>query len=339
MSGSQLIGHNGEIAGIAFSADGSKAVSGAHTSQRPGEAILWNLLSGTAHRHLRGHKAGVFSIACSPDNKSIATGGGGAVQGNRWVYDHAIRLWNDQGDQVLRFGEDLFFVYALAYSPDARFLLSGSGIHPKSDGSCLRLWQAGAGKELRRFGHHSYPVRAVAFSPDGDAIVAAGGGLKAGGYLPGKATIKTSALESQTIRVWETNSGQELNMFSYREWVNSIAFSPDGRQLLSAGKGLLLWDFVSGGQYRRLGGTETEFVHHAIFSPNGRSIAAGTGGRREMGSPYQNCCTRLYDRATGVESACWVHDYPVKALAFSPDGRQLLAGGERGELRRWDVTV
>lgn len=48
MSGSQLIGHNGEIAGIAFSADGSKAVSGAHTSQLPGEAILWNRIYANA---------------------------------------------------------------------------------------------------------------------------------------------------------------------------------------------------------------------------------------------------------------------------------------------------
>jgi WD40 repeat protein len=58
----------------------------------------------------------------------------------------------------------------------------------------------------------------------------------------------SSALEYQTIRIWETSSGQELDLFSHQGWVNSLAFSPDGKQLLSAGKGVILWDAASGEQ-------------------------------------------------------------------------------------------
>jgi WD40 repeat protein len=148
----------------------------------------------------------------------------------------------------------------------------------------------------------------------------------------------SSAAGWQTIRVWETNSGRELRLFSHQGWVNSVAFSPEGKQLLSAGKGVILWDFASGREEARIGGKETEFAHHATFSPDGRRIATGTGGRLEMGAAYQNCCARVYDRASGREVGRWDHEYPVKALAFAPDGRVILAGGERGELRRWEIA-
>jgi WD40 repeat protein len=337
VSGFKFVGHHGSIAGIAVSPDGTMAVSGAHNPQSADEAILWNFPSGAVHCRLHGSKAGVFSVAYSPDGKIIATGGGGSVQGSRWLYDHAIRLWNDRGDEMCRFGEELFFVYALAFSPDSRILLSGGGLHPKSNGSCLRLWDVNQGREIRRLGSHSSPVSSAAFSPDGKFISAGSSGIQAGGFVPRGDALTASTSETRTIRVWETSSWQELNLFSHQGWVNSVAFSADGKQLLSAGKGTFLWNLGSGAQYQRIGGTETDFTHCAIFSPDGRKIALGTGGRSEMGSPYQNCCARLYDHGTGVEIACWRHEYPVKALAFSPDSRLLLAGGERGELRLWEV--
>ena len=145
----------------------------------------------------------------------------------------------------------------------------------------------------------------------------------------------SSALEDQTIRIWETSSGQELGSFSHHGWVNSLAFSPDGKQLLSAGKDVILWDAASGEQIVGLGGNEKYFTNCAAFSPDGQHIALGFGGRDEISLPYENCLTRLYNRTLGLELASWNHKHPVCALAFSPDGRFVLAGGERGELRIW----
>jgi WD40 repeat protein len=124
---SSFRGHSGRIAGIAVSPDGSKAVSGAYTSQSfDRDAIIWRLPSGDCDRRLCGHEGGVFSVAYSPDGRTIATGGGGAVKGRQWVHDDAIRLWIKAGEPCGKFGEDLFFVHALAFSPDGKFLLSGS---------------------------------------------------------------------------------------------------------------------------------------------------------------------------------------------------------------------
>jgi WD40 repeat protein len=396
-------GHTGTIAGIAVSPDGSKAVSGAHTAQFfDRDAIIWRLPSGDRERRLRGHEVGIFSVAYSPDGRTIATGGGGAVKGGRWVHDDAIRLWSEGGEQCGKFGEDLFFVHALVFSPDGRFLLSGSANHapkaPVADGSCLRLWAVGSGREVRRFGHHSSAVKSIGFSPDGKYVVAGNTGMRADGSVAGGVTVKTnfhkkddplpagetamtkeqlaeyanggslrpdvaqslrmiaerldpaklisvavkrhdysSDLEYQTIRIWETSSGKELNLFSHQGWVNSLAFSPDGKHLLSAGKGVILWDAVTGKQIVRIGGSETDFTHCAAFSPDGQCIALGTGGRFDMGSPYENCFTRLYRPTGGAELASWNHKYPITALAFSLDGRFVLAGGEHGELHIWTM--
>jgi WD40 repeat protein len=372
MGDTEFKGHRGDIVGIAISPEGSKAVSGAHIAQFSDDAIVWDWSSGSIERRLGGHKAGVFSIAYRPDGKMIATGGGGMAQGSSWVYDHAIRLWNDRGDQVHRFGEELFFVYALAFSSDSRFLLSGSGNHapkaPKADGLCLRVWEVATGKQVRTFGHHAAPVTSVAFSPDGQYVVAGTSGMKADRSLQSLSVIKTGSAKprsvteslkafvgfgrrnavsatkthdsprSRTIRVWETDSGREISRFAHQDWVNSVAFSPDGKQLLSGGKGVIFWDFAAGKEQSRIGGTETAFTHRAVFSPDGQRIATGTGGRLEMGAAYQNCCTRIYDVASGRETARWDHEYPVKALAFSMDGGEILAGGERGELRRWKIA-
>jgi WD40 repeat protein len=398
---SSFEGHSGQIVGIAVSPDGSKAVSGANASQSfDRDAIIWRLPLGDCDRRLSGHEVGVFSVAYSPDGRTIATGGGGAVKGREWVHDDAIRLWTEAGEQCGKFGEDLFFVNALAFSPDGKFLLSGSTNNapkaPVNDGSCLRLWEVGSGREARRFGHHSSAVQTIGFSPDGKYVVAGSTGMNADGSAPGGFTISarfrkkddpsptgeafmtkdqfveyassallrqdvarslktiaagldptklisvsvkerdsSSALEDQTIRIWETSSGQELDLFSHQGWVNSLAFSPDGKQLLSAGSGVILWDAASGDQIVRIAEDKKYFTNCAAFSPDGQHIALGFGGRDEVSSPNENCFTRLYNPTLGLELASWNHKYPVYALAFSPDGRFVLAGGERGELHMW----
>jgi WD40 repeat protein len=402
---SRFSGHHGTIAGLAISPDGSKAVSGANNSQFfDRDAIVWHLPSGERDRLLRGHEVAIFSVAFSNDGRTIATGGGGAVKGRQWKHDNAIRLWNDRGEEIAKFGEDLFFVRALAFSPDGRFLLSGSANQakaaPVADGSCLRLWDLRTRREVRRFGHHTSEANTIAFSPDGKYVAAGSNGMRADGSVAGSVTIKTSfhkkdaplpagksaltkellaeyanggslrkdvaqslktlaeklnparlvsvsvthheqssALEYQTIRFWETSSGRELDLFAHQSWVNALAFSPDGKRLLSAGKGVILWDTSSGEKVGRVGGNEIDFTHCAAFSPDGQHIALGTGGRMDMGSPYENCFTRLYSQDTGQELARWSHKFPVTALAFSPDGRFVLAGGEHGELHLWPTVI
>src|SRR5205823_3402516 len=78
-------------------------------------------------------------------------------------------------------------VFAVAFSPDGRAVLTGS-----QDGTA-RLWSAATGKELSPPLRHRGWVYAVAFSPDGRAVLTGGGDLRTG-----------------EARLWSAATGKEL---------------------------------------------------------------------------------------------------------------------------------
>jgi WD40 repeat protein len=147
-------GHKGTISGVAFAPSGLEATTSAYSHQFLNrDAIVWKIPNGGIARTLRGHEVGVFSVACSPDGSRTATGGGGVVKWHSWIYDNAIRIWDEKGVPCGKFGDDLFSVKALAFSPDGRSLLSGSNNSaPKADtrdGSSPRLWDVETCTEIR----------------------------------------------------------------------------------------------------------------------------------------------------------------------------------------------
>jgi WD40 repeat protein len=97
---------------------------------------------------------GIYSLAWSPDSRSIAAGGRGSV----WVYGvpgFQIRytLAGDQGE-----------VWGLAWCPDSDLLISGG-----NDGT-VRLWSNGASVKVLR---QDPSIRSVACSTDGQTFAAA----------------------------------------------------------------------------------------------------------------------------------------------------------------------
>ena len=64
------------------------------------------------------------------------------------------------------------YVHAAAFSPDGRFIVTGSvPIVAGSSDNTARIWDAATGKEMRRLEGHGGSVLAAAFSPDGRFIV------------------------------------------------------------------------------------------------------------------------------------------------------------------------
>jgi WD40 repeat protein len=333
--------HKGEITALAIAPDGSHAVTGAHSHQLlDRNAIVWRLPELEFVRHLKGHRVAIYSAACSPDSKVSATGGGGAVKGTRWIYDNAIRIWHERGAAGKVFGNDLFFVRALSFSPDGRALLSGSSndapAAPVRNGASLRLWDWSTGREIARFGNHRSSVDSVAFSPDGTRLVAGSGGMIAGGTVSGDVEEKKRlGLEGRTLRMWDVSSQQEIDAFASWGWVNSVAFHPSGNYLFSCGRGATWWDCNTGNSVARF--LQDSFINAASLSADGTLLALGTGGQMEPGAPYDDCFVRICDSMTGARIEEFQHRYPVKALAFAPDGKHVLAGGAFGELHYWEL--
>jgi WD40 repeat protein len=151
----------------------------------------------------------------------------------------------------------------------------------------------------------------VAFSPDGRYV------------LTGDTT---------SARLWDVATGREIRRFQgHSEWINSVAFSPDGCFLLTGGgdSAAHLWETALGREVRRFEG-HSGVISSVAFSADGRSALTGSRDRT----------ARLWDLATGREIRRFKgHSNFLSSLAFSPDGRSMLTGSGDGTAKLWDVAT
>jgi WD40 repeat protein len=112
--------------------------------------------------------------------------------------------------------------------------------------------------------------------------------------------------------------------------VNSVAFSPDGKRIVSGGydKTIRLWDVATGTQIGEPLRGHMRWVTSVAFSPDGKQIVSGS---------FDNTI-RLWDAATGTQigEPPLGHKGAVLSVAFSPDGKRIVSGSEDKTIRIWD---
>ncbi|CCM05582.1 uncharacterized protein FIBRA_07810 [Fibroporia radiculosa] len=160
--------------------------------------------------------------------------------------------------------------------------------------------------------------------------------------------------------VWDAQTGvQSLPAFDgHTGGVLSVAFSPDGRHIVSGSRDntIRVWDAQAGAQLLPAFDGHTSWVTSVAFSPDGRYIVSGSfGGTIRVwdaqtgvqplpafkGHTRSDKTIRVWDAQTSAQSlpAFEGHTRGVNSVAFSPDGQYIVSGSEDNTIRVWDVQT
>lgn len=144
---------------------------------------------------------------------------------------------------------------------------------------------------------------------------------------------KIAFADSTGVQVLDVKTGRRLLYLSgHRDWVESVAFSPDGRRLVSGGYDSVakVWNAQTGKEILTLRG-HTALVHNAIFSADGKTILTASWDRT----------VKLWDSQTGkcLKTFAGGHTNIVEYATFSPDEKQIVSCGYDNTAVIWDVAT
>ena len=162
-------------------------------------------------------------------------------------------------------------------------------------------------------------IRAIAFSPNGQWIAAEGEGH----------TVQLLPVDALLNR---STCAETIPLVGHTSVIHSLAFSSDGRQLVSAGEDrkICIWDMESQRLQKTLYRT-TDSIRSVAVSPDNRLLA----------SAGDDCQITLWDLHTHqLLKEIPVRQSRVSSVGFQQQGDKLLlvAGSDRQRLRLWQIT-
>lgn len=302
-------GSRAEVRSVALPSDEKLIAIAATTPNRsnvtfdgPDDILLWNLEKRSLERTLKGHSNWVYSLAFSPDDRTLASASA----------DETVRLWETETGKCRTLnGHGAPGVAAVAFSPDGQIVASGGW------DKTVRLWKVATGACMRVLKGHSSNVTSVAFSPDSQ-MVASGSG-------------------DQTVRLWNVHTAECTAILEgHRSTVASIAFSREGKILASGSydKTVRLWDVQSVTE-RRTSEGHSRNVFLSATSDTENALATGPNDDKAVATdaPPKMWVEALEGLQIAVRSTAQSHDHSAVAVA-SQDGQLLMLDLEKKK-RKW----
>jgi len=265
----------------------------------------------------------VGAMACSLDGKLIAVGNDPATNvrmsgGRSKVADNrqpsvrivdaktlkpvvSLKLTTNEEDAVFAATEPVphFEVKALAFSPDGKLLAVGTSVGQ------VKLFNARTGELVRslddekaKLADKKTPkkwtslnramgsVASLTFSPDGSLLAACGRSFDdfSSVFDGGDRLRESSSTDPGRLKVWEVKTGTLKHDLVGHTHATTVAFSPDGSLLASAGNwltggkygtGAILWNPQTGAQIRTMTTIVNGGTHAVAFSPSGKLVVIG----------------------------------------------------------------
>ena len=321
-----------KIDSLVFSPDGRSLILGI------GKATIsvWDTETGQcqAQWHTADEES-VCTIAYAPDGKCFATSSWGC---------HKIAVWNAQGKLL---SELPYGATALAFSPDGKRLACGGW-----ENGIVRIASLDGKPPEELLSRHIACVRSLAFSPDGSRLASGTGG-------PG-----------QSIRIWDTDSGKLLRIYSCG--AEFLSFLADGNTLFAGSyEEIRFWNLdddlaIPSEKGRSMKRHEGRVYSVTSLAGKDRWITAGKDGKVIVSNGASDSADRevefcngdfkflpdgrtiavartggihLIDMATGENAATmWSDQAHWELITADAKGRFLAAGNHDHAICLWDLS-
>jgi WD40 repeat protein len=262
---------------------------------------LWNLDTGTEIGILTGHQKSVETIAFYPHQSGLLFSGDRSGQ---------IKLWQvDPAEELISIDSQQGKVNCLAISPDGKSIISGG-----SD-QTIKIWCFGLSDErsidyLVSLKAHQLAVNGIAFNP-----------------IEGE--VKFASVSSDRLVIlWGMESKTPLSILSnHTQAVKTLAFSPDGKLLATAGDDglIVIWDLDNRKLARTISAHRWMISSLSFLADGATLISASWDGN-----------VKFWDVNSGAEIDCLsVHEGEVLAMEICKDRQSIVTASRDRTAKIW----
>lgn len=293
----QLIGHGGEIWGVAYSPDGRYVYTGAgsFTGEPDNSLIQWDVATGEIVRILDGHDDRIYSVDISPDGRFIATGS----------QDTNVIIWDAETGAIIHVLQGhLSVIFDVLFTNDSTRLISGGS-------DSIMVWDVASGERINSFDIHGDIILDMDITTD-DRLVFSGG-------------------FDGSIALWELDTGIIITIMNAGA-ITGARFLPDETRAVTSDQNgsLLIWNLETGDLERSIQHVEAPLRGGLVVSPDGDTVIAAD----DNGNLIVWDITSPIDQPVSIFRG---HGNRITSLAMSPDGSHVTTVSFDYTAIIWDI--